>query len=108
MVDFGADVSFAAASQKLKEHYGIDIPSSSIRARTLYHSQSCFSLKEEQPSSREPRGVGVVIVQSDGTMVPLVETADSTFTGDRRKTRQVSWNGSSPRCILIKAFSILG
>ena len=43
MVDFGADVSFAAASQKLKEHYGIDIPSSSIRARTLHHSQRCFS-----------------------------------------------------------------
>ena len=91
MVDFGADVSFAAASQKLKEHYGIDIPSSSIRARTLHHSQRCFSLKEEQPGSREPSGEGVVILQSDGTMVPLVETADSAFTGDCRKTRQVSW-----------------
>ena len=91
MVDFGADVSFAAASQKLKEHYGIDVPSSSIRARTLHHSQRCFSLKEEQPSSRDPSGVGVVILESDGTMVPLVETADSAFTGDRRKTRQVSW-----------------
>ena len=91
MVDFGADVSFAAASRKLKEHYGIDIPSSSIRARTLHHSQRCFSLKEEQQSSREPSGVGVVILQSDGTMEPLVETADPTFRRDRRKTRQVSW-----------------
>ncbi len=75
MVDFGADVSFAAASQKLKEHYGIDVPSSSIRARTLHHSQRCFSLKEDQQAS----GVGVVILESDGTMVPLVETADFTF-----------------------------
>lgn len=86
-MDFGADVSFAAASQKLQEHYGIEIPASSIRALTLQHAQG-LGLLPLRPAKQE---VAVVIVESDGALVPIVETAEAALSGDRRKTRQISW-----------------
>jgi hypothetical protein len=35
MTDFGLDHSFATATQKIAEHYGFDIPKSSLRKYTL-------------------------------------------------------------------------
>jgi hypothetical protein len=91
LVDFGADVSFAAASQKLQEHYGLEVPASSIRAVTLHHAKDLGSLPIQSQEGLPKQAAEVVIVESDGTMVPMVETADSSFEGDRRKTRQVLW-----------------
>ena len=46
IVDFAADVSFEKASYKLKEHYHIDLPKSSIRNITLHHAQNIEQQKK--------------------------------------------------------------
>ncbi len=91
MVDFGADVSFGEASKKLKEHYGIEVPASSVRKQTLQHSLGFMPPPVSTDEQMSKPGVEVLIVESDGTMVPIVETITPTGEGDRRKTRSLSW-----------------
>ena len=43
IVDFGADDPFAGASGKHKEHYGIDVPVSTIRAVTEKHGEAMWA-----------------------------------------------------------------
>ena len=49
MADFGADHPFAPAAAKLKEHYGIDVPVSTVQRTTAYHAQCIY----EQEAARE-------------------------------------------------------
>jgi hypothetical protein len=95
MVDFGADHPFAEASTKLHEHYGIEVPGSAVRRTTLDHGAAMLAEeKARKPEHEPPRaGVAVVIAEMDGSMLPVVETAESKAgetASDRRKTRQVS------------------
>jgi hypothetical protein len=95
MVDFGADVPFAKASTKLKEHYGIEVPVSVIRAVTEKHGAAALA-REKQGSPLPGRpGVAVLIAETDGSMVPVVETAEAAKKEeepiDRRKTRKLDW-----------------
>jgi precorrin-4 methylase len=39
MTDFGADHAFGQVDKKLLEHYGIEMPVSTIRKITEYHGQ---------------------------------------------------------------------
>lgn len=73
---------------KLREHYGIEVPSSTAQgiveehARRMYHQQS---VTHDIPDSK---GKAVLIAEMDGSMVPVVETAAAE---DRRKARTVRW-----------------
>lgn len=94
ITDFGADDPFAGAAGKLKEHYGIELPVSTIRVITEKHGEAI--LARQNPSSAWPDrpGVGVLITEMDGSMLPVVETAEPVAGEtpvDRRKTRQLSW-----------------
>jgi hypothetical protein len=92
ITDFGADDPFAGASVKLKEHYGIDIPVSTIRTTTEKHGEAILVRQKEGGPLREQAGVAVLITEMDGSMLPVVETAEACETFmDRRKTRQLSW-----------------
>ena len=78
---------------KLKEHYGIEVPISAIRAITEGHAAAIHE-QEQLQTARPARGVACVIAEIDGSMIPLVDTADPTAVDpavDRRKTRQVRW-----------------
>jgi hypothetical protein len=89
LTDFGADESFEKASRKIREHYGIEVPSSRIRRVTLKHGEA---LLEQQPESQPiPEGLGPawIIGQVDGCMVPMVSTEGGS--GDRRKSRRLTW-----------------
>jgi hypothetical protein len=92
MTDFGADGPFTGAAAKLKEHYGIDIPVSTIRATTEKHGEAILEKqKQGLPLGKEP-GVAILITEMDGSMLPVVETAEPSETSiDRRKTRKLSW-----------------
>ena len=79
MVDFGADVSFQESSKKLKEHYGMDIPPISVQRITQDHAKVVTLKAEEFKKIRNPSESETVIVESDGTLVPLVETQDEGF-----------------------------
>jgi hypothetical protein len=94
LTDFGADEPFAAAAAKLREHYGIAVPVSTVRAITEQHGAA---MQAGQPhGSPWPTAPGVLrlIAEMDGSMVPRVDTAApgaSEGPRDRRTTRQLSW-----------------
>jgi len=88
MVDFGADLSFARAAEKVKEHYQIDVNSSAIRARTEGHGR-LMALESEMNVRMPAAGVRELIAELDGSFVPIVEIAEGT--GDKRKRRKLKW-----------------
>lgn len=92
MTDFGADESFEDAVEKIKEHYGIDLPASAVRQVTLQHGEQM--LERDLETDLPEGGVSQLIAEMDGSMVPIVnfsegESADSTT--DKRKQRKTEW-----------------
>src|SRR5262249_51302512 len=94
MTDFGADEAFAGAATKLKEHYGIEVPVSAVRGFTEAHGEAMQVQEKLQSDWQDRAGVPVLITEMDGSMLPVVETAEPGVGEapiDRRKTRQVGW-----------------
>jgi len=95
MTDFGADLSFSRACEKMKEHYGITVPASSMRSITEDHAEKIKDNEHLQADIPDEGGVECLIAQMDGTMIPIVDTFDKTdMEGkaiDKRKTREVRW-----------------
>lgn len=90
--DFGADVAFTKVPEKLKEHHGIEVPISSVRAITQYHAEQMHQqlvLEETVPTEK---GVSCLVAELDGTSIPIVETFEKYDQQgkpiDRRTTRQ--------------------
>lgn len=52
VTDFGADVSFADASEKMKEHYGLDLPPSTVRNTTEKHAKNMRKNQKKFTPSR--------------------------------------------------------
>jgi hypothetical protein len=103
VTDFGADVAFGKVPQKLREHYGIEIPISAAQSITKQHGGA---MKQEQVRlERMPRGgVAQLIGELDGSMLPIVsiETrTDKSAPRDGRKRRQLSWREA--RLSLVRA-----
>jgi len=83
-------------NKKLKEHYGITVPTSASRSITEHHAQEvtnlgdAFGLPSNSPAD-------VVIGESDGSMIPIVETSipakaeSSDELPDRRKHKRLFW-----------------
>lgn len=96
ITDFGADDSFdRGASAKLREHYGIEVPATVIRAVTEKHGETMLEMQQQEPSELPNRpGVAVLIAETDGTMIPVVEIPEPVAAEppvDRRKCRKVGW-----------------
>ena len=89
VVDFGADDPFARAGDKLREHYGIELPVSRIRELSLEHGESMRAAECLQGEWPCDAGVGQVIAQTDGSMVPVVESDPDA--ADRRKGKVLKW-----------------
>lgn len=85
LVDFGAEESFARATQRVREHYGIQVSQWRVRAATLEHARACGALQKSAPS----QPAAVLVTQMDGSMIPIVKTKNGRL--DRRKTREVYW-----------------
>lgn len=96
IVDFGADVPFHKIPLKLKEHHGMTAPVSTARKITLKHGEQIgdYQLAIRKSEIPDTPGVPAVIDEADGTMVPIVETAQASESDkkvDRRKTRVLKW-----------------
>ena len=96
ITDFGADASFGrGVSAKLREHYGIEVPATVIRAVTEKHGAAMLEIQRQEPSELPDRpGVAVLIAEADGTMIPVVEIVQPVAAeppADRRKCRKVDW-----------------
>jgi len=77
------------------EHYGIDVPASAIRAVTEKHGAAALAREKKGSALPDRPGVAVMIAEADGSMVPIVETAEAAKKEeepiDRRKTRKLDW-----------------
>lgn len=90
MTDFGADDSFGAAVQKVKEHYGIEVPPAAVRVITQEHAEAMQG--EQQLADQLPLGgIAQVIAETDGSFVPVVQIITREGETDRRKLRKVEW-----------------
>lgn len=94
ITDFGADVPFGQIPAKLEEHHGIRVPVSSAQAMTQQHAQEILQTQLERLAGDIPDtdGVECLIVEMDGSMIPIVTTEAATLEGekiDRRTTRQI-------------------
>jgi hypothetical protein len=94
MTDFGAEEAFAGAASKLKEHYGIVVPVSAVRGITEEQGARVLAQEKQKSDWSDRPGAPALIVEMDGSMLPVVEVAEpgpGEASQDRRKTRQVSW-----------------
>jgi hypothetical protein len=93
ITDFGADDPFGQGPKKLKEHYGIEVPESSVRAITQRHGQQIEGSREVL--QMVPRGgVESLIGEMDGCMLPTVtieERENEESPSDGRKRRNLDW-----------------
>ena len=88
MTDFGADHAFAPAAAKLKEHYGIERPVSSVQRTTEHHAR-CIDEQEAVRVISPGTAAGMFIGEIDGSMAPVVES--SPDAADHRKGKVLSW-----------------
>jgi hypothetical protein len=96
ITDFGADVPFGQIPDKLQEHHGISVPVSSAQAITQQHAQQSLQVQLDSLEHEIPLtdGVACLIVEMDGSMIPIVTTEAATLEGekiDRRTTRRIGW-----------------
>ena len=95
LVDFGAEESFGRAVERVREHYGIEVPPSAIRTQTEAHGDQMAAAAEPLLTELGPApGVELLITETDGSMVPIVMTgvdADGKRVADRRTGRSLSW-----------------
>jgi hypothetical protein len=92
MTDFGADESFGKASEKMKEHYRIEVPISAVRKVTQEHGE--VMLGEEEESELGKQGAREVIAGMDGSMIPIVSIKTSEKgrrIRDKRRARELGW-----------------
>jgi hypothetical protein len=79
-------VPFGKVVEKMKEHYGIEIPSSTVRLITEKHAYKIAELKIVGRAKEE-----VLISETDGSMVPIVEIDTTKNEVDFRKARKICW-----------------
>jgi hypothetical protein len=84
LTDFGAEVSFARAVARVREHYGIDVPVEAVRQQTLRHGQAIATLCETHPKT----SAQTLITQMDGSMIPVMQPGHGA---DARKGRRLFW-----------------
>ena len=72
LVDFGAEHAFGQVPEKLKEHYGIELPSSAPRTITLKHAQAMHEQQALSLGQDKGSACACIISETDGSMVPIV------------------------------------
>jgi len=92
VVDFGAEDSFALASERLLRHHGVALCTSSVRKITLEHARRIeASQRASGGQGALPRtGAETIIAEMDGTMLPIVQTS-KTKDRSARKNRRCHW-----------------
>lgn len=102
MTDFGADRAFAGAAAKVKEHYGMEVPPSAVRAITEEEGAAMLAQEKRKNDGPTVAGVPMLITEMDGSMLPVVETMEAggeAKSGDKRKHRRVGWKEA--RLVLV-------
>lgn len=96
ITDFGADSSFGRVPDKIREHYGVEIPRSGVRTITEMHAEA-FTEELMMPEVRESAEEMILIGEMDGSMIPIVDTQPTAEQAvespptDLRRARKVFW-----------------
>ena len=90
LTDFGAEDSCAAATVRVREHYGVPVPPSAVRTHTLRHARA-IAATVAAPAAPAAQ----LITQMDGSMVPIVEPGPGP---DGRKGKQLFWREARLCC----------
>lgn len=85
LVDLGAEESFARATARVREHYGVRVATGRLRRHTLAHGAQLSALTPPPPRTV----ADVLVTQLDGSLIPIVEPGAAG--GDRRQGKQLSW-----------------
>lgn len=103
LTDFGAEKSFAQASQQLWEHYGVQLDRSSIRqvvesqaqrAEELVSTQHQGAIQNYEKQQRRREGKAWLVVESDGSMVrtgALGPDPQGGVSPKRRRSKKQRW-----------------
>jgi len=88
VADLGADVPFGQVAAKMKEHYGIDLADGAPRTLT---ERVAGELTEADclPAAGSSNTAERLIIETDGGMVPIVETLAGT--ADARQGKRTHW-----------------
>lgn len=82
LTDFGCEDSFAKATERVREHYGIELGATAVRLATLTHAKRAE--QQLQAQYAEPfrllpaQGAEHVIAEADGTMIRTVAPGRKT------------------------------
>jgi len=88
VADLGADVPFGQVAAKMKEHYGIDLAEGA--PRTLTERVACALTEADcLPVAGKSNTAEMLIVETDGGMVPIVDAGASA--ADARKEKRTHW-----------------
>ncbi len=87
--DFGGDHAFGQVNGKLKEHYGIELPTHAARTVTLNHAHIMAEKRTKVLGRIANSPQPCVISETDGSMVPIVQTCPTQK--DKRKHKQMSY-----------------
>ena len=85
---------FGKIPNKLKEHYGINVPITMACRITEKHGQQAAAVQERLHDVPETNGAECVVAEMDGSMIPIVVTGESNPQSgchDRRKDRRLEW-----------------
>ena len=86
IIDFALDSPFGKISKKMKEHYNIDVPTSSCQKITKKHGKKITETSLMKPSDKKEN---CIIAECDGVMITIVKI--SKEKEDKRKTRKSAW-----------------
>ncbi len=89
VTDFAADLPYAKAVTKVKEHYGISLSASSIRQTTMTHAQALYDNEALNILPTCCEKTGAIIAEMDGCMVPVVQINEES--DDKRKGKMLVW-----------------
>lgn len=84
-------MSFQEAQKKIKEHYCLELPLSSIQSIVENHARKIYDFIEEDTSKRTGGNAKQLIAEMDGSMVPVVDTESLPGRCDNRRKRNTRW-----------------
>jgi hypothetical protein len=90
LADFGADHSFLAATKKMREHYGVEVPLAATRQHTLAHAKAISTVQPKPGPAAK-----ILITGLDGSMVPIVQSGAGA---DKRKGKTLLWKQANLCC----------
>lgn len=96
ITDFGGEHAFGQVDLRLKEHYGITVPTSTARVITQRHAHEMHKQEEKQRNRIDDNrnGQPVVLAETDGSMIPMVKAKpkpEGSEVYDARKHKDHFW-----------------